>query len=90
VPIAYQYRKAPLEAKSIRPKARTDRIVLARVQAGLTQEELATKAGCSVFSIGKIERGSRSPSGPLLRRIARATGKPISWFFGDDDGEAPS
>jgi HTH-type transcriptional regulator, cell division transcriptional repressor len=58
-----------------------ERFVQARTEAGLTQEELATKAGCSVFSIGKYERGERSPRGPRLRRLAEATGKPLAFFF---------
>lgn len=62
-------------------KPAPSRLAQARAEAGLTQEELAQKAGCSVFSIGKYERGERSPRGPRLRRIARATGKPVEWFF---------
>lgn len=56
-------------------------LATARAQAGLTQEELAAAVGCSVFSIGKYERGERSPRGPVLRRIADVTGKPIAYFF---------
>jgi transcriptional regulator with XRE-family HTH domain len=66
------------------PKARPDRLVAARVMAGLSQSELAGKADCSVFTIGKCERGERSPSGPLLRRIARATRRDVEWFFVED------
>jgi len=63
------------------PKATPARIVRARAEAALTQEELAQQAGCSVFSIGKYERGERALRGPALRRIAEATGKPLAFFF---------
>lgn len=63
------------------PSASPVQILRARVEAGLTQDELAALAGCSVFSIGKYERGERGLRGPMLRRIAEATGKPLSFFF---------
>jgi len=59
------------------------RLVQARAEAGLTQEELAHATKISIASIGKYERGERSPRGPRLRRIAAVTGKPIPWFFED-------
>jgi len=57
------------------------RLAQARAEVGLTQEELAHATKISLASIGKYERGERSPRGPRLRRIAQVTGKPISWFF---------
>lgn len=66
---------------STAPKPSRRRLVRARAEAGLTQEELAHRIDRSVFSIGKYERGERSPSGPTLRLIAEATDKPIVWFF---------
>lgn len=63
------------------PRPLKERIARARLEAALTQQELAREAGCSVFSIGKYERGERTPRGPVLRRIAAATGKPLEWFF---------
>jgi len=63
------------------PRFEKDRLVTARTLLGLTQEELAAAADCSVFSIGKIERGERVPRGPLLRKIADALGQPVSYFF---------
>lgn len=70
------------------PRADRHRIAQARIEAGLTQEELASKADCSVFSIGKYERGERALRGPRLRQIAEATGKPLSFFFTADEVEA--
>jgi HTH-type transcriptional regulator/antitoxin HipB len=44
-----------------------------RMERGLTQEELARRAGLSRIYIAKLEAGDRvSPSFPALERIARA------------------
>ncbi len=67
-----------------KPRPLPARIARARAEAGLTQEELAAEMGCSVFSIGKYERGERSPLGPRLRRLALVTGKPVAWFFSEN------
>lgn len=64
-----------------KPRPSTSRLVQARVEAGLTQEELARATEISVASIGKYEQGQRFPRGPRLRRIADVTGRPVGWFF---------
>ena len=69
-----------MEASSIIRPSR-DRLRRARIEAGLTQEELATRTKISLAAIGKYERGERSPRGPNLRRIAEETNKPVAWFF---------
>lgn len=69
---------------AVNPKPRKERLARARIEAGLTQEELAGRIGASVFSVGKYERGDRVPRGPRLRRIAKVTGRPVAWFFEDD------
>ncbi|KAA0272553.1 MAG: XRE family transcriptional regulator, partial [Chloroflexi bacterium] len=38
----------------------------------LTQEELSTRAGCSVFALRKIESGERRPSKQLAALLADA------------------
>lgn len=43
-----------------------------RVEAGLTAAMLATSANLSLTHMCDIERGRRTPSAPLLRRIAKA------------------
>jgi transcriptional regulator with XRE-family HTH domain len=51
------------------------RIKAAREQGGLTQNELAARAGISRIYIAKLEGGARnSPSLPVLDRIAKALG----------------
>ena len=47
----------------------------ARIQRGLTQDQLAKQARLSRIYIAKLEAGERiSPSVPVLERIARALG----------------
>lgn len=47
-------------------------LLSAREQRGLSQTELATKAGLSQPHIGYIEQGKRSPSVESLKRLAIA------------------
>ena len=55
------------------PKRTTgDLIRAAREAAKLTQTELAERAGYDQSGISLIERGTREPSQPVLRRLARA------------------
>lgn len=42
-----------------------------RLQAGLTQEELAQELGCSRIAIGRYETGRRRPQGALAERYGR-------------------
>jgi transcriptional regulator with XRE-family HTH domain len=46
----------------------------ARRRAGLTQRELAARAGTSQSAIARIERGRQLPSVETLQRILRACG----------------
>jgi transcriptional regulator with XRE-family HTH domain len=43
-----------------------------RIEAGMTQADLAEKANLSIDSISRIERGDRAPSFESLERIAAA------------------
>lgn len=63
------------------PRPSRHKIALARSIRALTQEEWAERLGCSVFTVGKWERGERTPRGVLLRRLAEESGFPIEWFF---------
>lgn len=45
-----------------------------RIDAELTLTELAARVGCALSTLSEIEGGTRSPSLPLLRRIAAALG----------------
>jgi len=45
-----------------------------RLMQLLTLQELAAKSGVSASHLGRIERGERFPSAPILRKIAKPLG----------------
>ena len=49
-------------------------LLLARQQAGLTQRELAERAGVTQSEIARIESGKREPSIPTIQRILAGAG----------------
>ncbi len=49
-----------------------DAIKQLRIQAGLSQEQLAERASTDLTQIGGLERGTRNPSYSTLVRVARA------------------
>jgi transcriptional regulator with XRE-family HTH domain len=51
------------------------RIILARQQKGLTQEELANQAGLSIRTVQRIESGESIPRSFTLKAIAAALGQ---------------
>ncbi len=53
-----------------------------RRAAGLTQRELAQRIGTTQAAVSKIEAGRTIPGLPLIERIARATGTPITLTLG--------
>ena len=59
---AVEYARASLARKIIRD----------RVAAGLTQRDLAERAGISFEQLGRIERGKHTPSVPTIDKIDRA------------------
>lgn len=66
------------------------RIREARIEEGLTQEELAWRCGWdSQGRISNYERDLRTPGWEDLERISYALTKPLAWFFAssDDPGE---
>lgn len=50
----------------------------ARKRAGLTQEELATRAGTSQASVSAYESGRKAPSVETLSRMLAATGSRLA------------
>lgn len=56
-------------------------VKLARIKAGLKQEELAEKADLSRETIGAVERGEKSPTVETVGAIADALGIDIYKFF---------
>lgn len=48
------------------------KIRIERIKRGLSQEELAEKAGIAINSVGGIERGEQSPTVETVALIAKA------------------
>jgi len=57
------------------------RISQARMQVGLSREQLGKLLGLTEVSVGNIERGKTDVDTPTLLRIAKILGKPIAWFI---------
>ena len=61
------------------------RLKSARLQAGLTLEKAAEALGTDLNSIWRYEAGRHRPSGPALYALASLYGKPVEWFFGEEE-----
>ncbi|QGP92210.1 helix-turn-helix protein [Neomoorella glycerini] len=55
-----------------------------RLQAGLTQSELARRVGLTRASYTNIEKGRKNPSVGTALRIARALNRPVEELFADE------
>lgn len=60
------------------------KLKLARVEKGLSQEELASRVEATRQTIGLIEKGRYNPSINLCVRIARALDKTLNDLFWED------
>lgn len=60
------------------------RIKLARVEKGLSQQELADQVEATRQTIGLIEKGKYNPSINLCVRIAKVLGKTLNDLFWED------
>ena len=58
-----------------------NRLKLARIETGLTQAELAERAGVTRQTIGLIEAGGYNPTLKLCLQLARVTGKTLDELF---------
>jgi putative transcriptional regulator len=58
-----------------------NRLKLARVERGLTQAELAERAGITRQTVGLIESGRYNPTLRLCLQLAKATGKTLDELF---------
>lgn len=63
-------------------------VIEARVNAGLTQEELARRMDTSQSAIARLESGRMKPSARTLERFAKATGTHLRITF-EPIGTAP-
>jgi len=62
----------------------------ARRRAGLTQAELAQRAGVPQSTVGRIETGARSPSIDLAELLIRAAGFELRVGLGEADAGTDS
>ena len=64
-----------------------ERVRALRTQRNFTQEDLASRSGCSVDSIRRIERGELSPSLSTMSKIASGLNLRLpTLFWSFDDG----
>jgi transcriptional regulator with XRE-family HTH domain len=59
------------------------RVKEARTEAGLNQEVLANYLGLRVMAISKKESGAIVITAPQIAKIAKALGKPVTFFLQD-------
>jgi putative transcriptional regulator len=58
-----------------------NRVKLARIEKGLTQEQLAALVGVTRQTIGLIEGGKYNPTLKLCLKLAQVTGKGLDELF---------
>ena len=57
------------------------RIAEARIAAGLTPEDIATRSGVKQSTVAKWESGERAPRGHRVSKLAGMLGVSISWIL---------
>lgn len=58
-----------------------ERIRLARLYLGLERREFAELTGVGLRTLAAWENGEREPKLKSIRKIAKATGRPVAWFL---------
>jgi transcriptional regulator with XRE-family HTH domain len=61
-----------------------DRIREARAAKGWKQKNLAAEVEVEPITVSRWERGATTPDLDVLRLVAEATGRPLSYFVSDD------
>src|SRR5437764_8121708 len=64
-----------------------ERIKAARADKGWKQKHLAAEVDVEPITISRWERGATTPDLDVLRLVAQATGRPLSFFV--EEGGAP-
>lgn len=62
------------------------RVRQARLEAGLTQEQLARLCDSGVGRVTSWETGRHQPTAQNLALLVYATGRPFEFFYVDEDG----
>ena len=65
------------------------RIREARASKGWKQRELASEVEVEPITVSRWERGATTPDLDVLRLVADATGKPLSYFVAGEDERPP-
>lgn len=85
----YDARKAELEAEGLLPAEVTTailrgdhRIKALRMARGLTQQQLAAKAGLGQGFLSDLENGRRNVTDAVAKSLSIILGVPASWFKG--------
>ncbi|AYD84618.1 immunity repressor [Mycobacterium phage Paito] len=78
-----------LDMGRIPPSRLSYRLLIARLEAGLKQEELAALMGCGRTVVSNAEKGKGPVRKIVLNAWALATGVPISWLEHGDGGWYP-
>src|SRR5919201_950626 len=60
----------------------------ARAEKGWKQKHLAAEVRVEPITVSRWERGATTPDFDALGLIAEATGKPLSYFLGEDERPA--
>jgi transcriptional regulator with XRE-family HTH domain len=66
------------------PPGLGDRIREARAAKGWKQRELASEVEVEPITVSRWERGATTPDLDVIRLVAEATGKPLSYFVADE------
>ena len=61
------------------------RLKIARIELGMSQEDLAKAVGVTRQTIGAIENGSYNPTLKLCIEICKVTGKTLNDLFWEED-----
>jgi transcriptional regulator with XRE-family HTH domain len=65
------------------------RIKSARAEKGWKQKHLAAEVSVEPITVSRWERGATTPDFDALALVAEATGKPLSYFLGEEEQPAP-
>lgn len=60
------------------------KLKMARIEAGLTQKELAEKCGINCSTISRAEHAMKKPSGYNIIQICKVLGKTLDELFGEE------
>ena len=67
-----------------------ERLRQARLDSKLTQHAAAEKVGVDPNTIARYEAGRIKPSSTALFALAQVYGRPVEWFFGEEEEPPPS